>query len=317
MITSQALDPRLKIFVAGHKGLLGSALVRQLEALGSHKILVVDRKSLDLRDSEATRKYFKEARPDIVVSCAALVGGIKANMERPADFLKENLAIQSSLFNAALENGTNTLVHMGSSCVYPKGCPQPMAPHLIGTGKVEQTNLGYATAKLTGIAQCEVYSSQYGVNYFTVIPASIYGPGDNFDAESSHVMSAMIRKFVQAKKTGGSVLLWGTGKPRREFIFVDDAARAIIFLLANYRGPGPINVGPGTDVEIRELAGLIANTSGFKGTVSFDSSMPDGVFQKLLDSREITELGFQPRVGLESGIHETIAWFEKAFASEL
>ncbi len=295
-----------RIFVAGHRGLVGSALVRRLEAEGYRNLLLRTRQELDLRDPEATMRFFAEERPEYVFLAAAKVGGIHANNSQPADFLLDNLAIQNSLVQASYRTGVRKLLFLGSSCIYPKRCPQPIREEYLLTGSLEATNEAYAIAKIAGLKLCESFNRQYGTNYLAVMPTNLYGPGDNYDLETSHVLPALIRKMHEAKLRGAkTVTLWGTGTPCREFLYSDDLADACVFLMQRYDAAqlgGPINVGVGADVTIKDLARAIARVVGFEGTLDFDPSMPDGTPRKLLDVTRLTALGWRPRVDLETGL---------------
>ncbi|ACZ18259.1 GDP-L-fucose synthase family protein [Thermanaerovibrio acidaminovorans] len=305
-----AFDVPGPIFVAGHRGLVGSAVIRRLSSLGREDVITADRSELDLTDQAAVRSFMRRVRPGCVFLCAAKVGGIMANAKYPADFIGENLAIEVNVIREAFGAGVGLLLFLGSSCIYPKLCPQPIREDYLLSGPLEATNEAYAVAKIAGLKMCEAYSRQYGVSYISVMPSNLYGPGDNFHLETSHVLPAMIRKFHEAKARGAEqVVLWGTGSPRREFLHVDDLACASVFLLENYRGYEPINVGTGTDVTIAELADMVRNVVGFRGRVVWDSSKPDGTPRKLLDVSKIRSMGWSPSIGLEEGIRSTYRWF--------
>jgi len=304
------MSPGDRIFVAGHRGLVGSAIVRRLRAAGYEQLLLRTRQELDLTDTAAVRSFFDAERPDYVFLAAARVGGILANNTFPADFIRENLAIQLNVIDAAYRAGVRKLLFLGSSCIYPKYAPQPIKEEYLLTGALEPTNEAYAIAKIAGIKQCQAYHRQYGAKFISVMPTNLYGPGDNFDLETSHVLPALIRKFHEAKTTGAhEVTIWGTGKPRREFLYVDDLADACIFLMQNYDSPEIINVGTGKDISILELAHLVADVVGYSGEIVRDESKPDGTPRKLLDVSRITALGWKPKVSLREGIERTYAWY--------
>ena len=301
-----------KVYVAGHNGLVGSAICRRLES-EDVKLLTADRPELDLTDQEAVDTWFAEQRPDQVYLAAAKVGGIQANDSYPAEFLRDNLAIQTNVIHAAWKNGAKKLAFLGSSCIYPKHAPQPMSEESLLTGPLEPTNEWYAIAKIAGIKMCQAYRKQYGFDAIALMPTNLYGPGDNFDLNSSHVLPALIRKFHEAKEAGAeSVEIWGTGSPRREFLHVDDLADACVFLMAGYSSSEIINVGWGRDISIAELAALVCELVGYDGELVFDHSKPDGTPRKLLDTEKITGLGWQPSIVLDDGIAETLAWYRGA-----
>ena len=304
-----SLDPDSKIHVAGHRGMVGSAVWRRLEAAGYRNLVGRASGELDLRDREATREFFAVERPEVVVDAAARVGGIAANAASPADFLSDNLRIQVNLIDSAAEFGVKRLLFLGSSCIYPKFADQPIREESLLTGPIEPTNDAYAIAKIAGVMQVQAMRRQHGLRYISAMPTNLYGPGDNFDLETSHVLPAMIRRFHEAALTGlPSVTLWGSGSPRREFLHVDDLAAACLVLLDRYDDPAPINVGVGEDLTIRELAGMVARIVGFEGAIEWDSSRPDGTPRKLLDVSRIEALGWTPRIGLEEGIAGTWRW---------
>lgn len=298
------------IFVAGHRGLAGGAIWREFQAAGYSRIVTKTRSELDLADGPAVRKFFGEVRPDLVVLAAAKVGGIKANRDYPVEFLLQNLRIQENVIESAAACGTGKLLFLGSSCIYPKFAPQPIPESALLTGELEPTNEAYAIAKIAGIKLCQAYAREYGRNFVSAMPTNLYGPGDNFDLESSHVLPALLRKVHEAK-AGGSreVVVWGTGTPRREFLHVSDLASACRFLIENYDSPEIINVGFGSDVSIRELAEIICDVVGFGGKLHFDTSKPDGTPRKLLDCTKIQGLGWRPRVELREGIRQTYDWY--------
>jgi GDP-L-fucose synthase len=298
------------IFVAGARGLVGSALVRTLRRAGYSKILATPRAELDLRDGAATEEYFRRHRPEYVFLAAARVGGIAANSAEPAEFLADNLAIQLSVICAAHRHDVRKLLFLGSSCIYPKFAAQPIQEAALLTGPLEPTNEAYAIAKIAGIKLCQSFRRQYGRDYIAAMPTNLYGPGDNFDTESSHVLPALIRKFHEAVRAEGpEVLLWGSGAPLREFLHVDDLAAACLLLMKTYSDESIINIGSGEEVSIRQLAELVASVSGYRGAVRFDPSRPDGTPRKLIDSTRIRALGWAPSISLEEGVRSTYAWY--------
>jgi len=299
-----------KIYVAGHAGLVGSALVRSLEARGCTHIITKPRSELDLRDRGAVDAFFRVQKPNYVFMAAARVGGIMANALHPVEFLLENLEIHTHVLRAAHDHGVRKLLYLGSSCIYPKLAEQPIAEGAILTGSLEPTNRGYAIAKIAGLTLCQAYWDQYGDRFICAMPTNLYGPNDNFDLESSHVLPALIRKIHDAKVGGQpSVQLWGTGTPRREFLYVDDCAEALLFLMDHYESREIINVGTGEDLNIRELAVLVSHIVGYGGEVSFDASKPDGTPRKLLNVERIHTLGWRHHIDLEEGIGRTYDWF--------
>ncbi|KRF18685.1 GDP-L-fucose synthase family protein [Paenibacillus sp. Soil787] len=308
------MDTDSIVFVAGHRGLVGSAIVRKLKSLGYSRILTKTRNELDLTDSKQVERFFEENRPQYVFLSAAKVGGIYANSKYPADFIRENLAIQTNVIHASYRFQTKKLLFLGSSCIYPKMAPQPLLEDYLLSGKLESTNEPYAIAKIAGIKMCEAYNAQYDTNFMAVMPTNLYGPHDNFDLQHSHVLPALIRKFHQAKVSGQNhVLVWGTGMPRREFLHVDDLADACVYLMDKFdvKTIGPfVNIGTGDDLTIRELAELIGQTVGFVGDIVFDETKPDGTPRKVLDVSKINRLGWQASIGLKEGIEETYQWFQ-------
>ena len=298
------------IYVAGHRGLVGSAIVRDLSAAGYRSIITRTRSEVDLTSAPAVARFFDEARPELVVIAAAKVGGIKANSDFPVEFLLENLKIQNNLIENAARTGVRKLLFLGSSCIYPKLAPQPMHEDSLLTGPLEPTNEPYAIAKIAGIKLCQAYARQYGCNFISAMPTNLYGPGDNFDLQSSHVLPALLRKVHDARNSGAkSVPIWGTGNARRELLHVDDLARGCRLLLETYDSPEIINVASGEDITIRELAGLICEVVGFQGELAFDTSKPDGTPRKLLDVSRIRALGWEPQISLRAGIAQTYRWF--------
>ncbi len=304
------LDRSARVFVAGSRGLVGSAMCRELVREGFTDVVGPGSAELDLRERRAVLDWFAATRPDVVVLAAARVGGIKANATRPAEFLSDNLRIQVNVLDAALEQGVERLLFLGSSCIYPKFAEQPIREEALLTGPLEPTNDAYAIAKIAGVLQVQAVRRQYGLPWISAMPTNLYGPGDTFHPEYSHVLPSLIRRFHEAKESGAPrVVNWGSGRPRREFLHVDDLARACLHLLQRYDGDGPVNVGTGTDLTIRELALLVAETVGYRGTVEWDPSQPDGTPRKLLDVSRLAALGWAPRVGLREGVAQTYAWY--------
>ena len=298
------------VFVAGHRGLVGGAVVRELRGAGYERVITRTRDELDLMDMAAVRGFFEMERPARVVLAAARVGGIKANAERPVEFLLENLKIQNNVIEAAHGVGVEKLLFLGSSCIYPKFAPQPIPESALLTGELEPTNEAYAIAKIAGIKLCQAYASEYGDRYISAMPTNLYGPGDNFDLQTSHVMPALMRKVHEAKLAGApEVVIWGTGTPRREFLHVDDLARGCRFLLENYESPEIVNIGVGEDISIRELAELICDIVGYGGGLVFDSTKPDGTPRKLMDVGRINALGWRAEIPLRDGIRDTYQWY--------
>jgi GDP-L-fucose synthase len=300
-----------RIFVAGHAGLVGSAIVRRLNAAGFANLLLSSRSELDLRNQAAVDGFFSVEKPDCVFLAAARVGGIHANATAPADFIRDNLQIQTNVIDSAYRHGTRKLLFLGSSCIYPRLAPQPMREDSLLTGPLEPTNEAYAIAKIAGLKLCQAYRRQYGFRAITAMPTNIYGPGDNFSLTSSHVLPALMRKFHEAVVArADAVTVWGTGTPRREFLHVDDLAEACIFLMRHYDGETIVNVGVGEDLTIRELAALIGKVTGFGGALDFDASKPDGTPRKLLDVSFLSSLGWRARIPLEEGVKCTYEWFK-------
>jgi GDP-L-fucose synthase len=309
------LTEQARIYVAGHRGLVGSAVTRVLAKGGFKDIVVRTRAELDLTEQSAVRRFFDESRPQAVIMAAARVGGIHANNSHPAVFLRDNLLIQDNVIDAAYRSGVEKFVFLGSSCIYPKMAPQPIKEDYLLTGPLEPTNEWYAIAKIAGIKMCQAYRREFGFNAISLMPTNLYGPGDNFDLQNSHVLPALIRKFDAAKSQGDeSVEIWGTGSPRREFLHVDDLADAILYLLQNYDDEAIVNVGWGEDLTIRELAQTIMSVIGYTGTLKFDHSKPDGTPRKLLDVSRLHSLGWRPRILLKTGIESTYAWFREHVA---
>ncbi|MFH1507983.1 MAG: GDP-L-fucose synthase [Candidatus Omnitrophota bacterium] len=302
--------PESKIYIAGHKGLVGSAILRKLQSLGYSNFVYKTKNELDLERQKEVEDFFKKEKPEYVFLAAALVGGIQANNTYPADFIYDNLIIQANIIQSAYKSKVKKLLFLGSSCIYPKHTPQPIKEEYLLDGKLEPTNEPYAVAKIAGIKLCQSYNRQYKTNYISVMPTNLYGENDNFDLESSHVLPALIRKFHDAKiNRGPTVTIWGTGKPRREFLHVDDLADACVFLMKNYNDSEIINIGSGTDISIAEVAELIKGIVKYDGKIVFDNSKPDGTLQKLLDVSKINKLGWQVRIKLSAGIKMTYEWY--------
>ena len=299
-----------KIFVTGHRGLVGSAICRQLATRGYTNVLKARRDQLDLRDQRAVNTLFQSLRPEYVIHAAGTVGGIEANRSRPAEFGYDNLMIQATVLRSAWEWRVKKLLYLGSSCIYPRDCPQPIKEEYLLTGTLEPTNEAYALAKITGVKSCQYYRQQYGCNFIAAMPTNLYGPGDNFDLETSHVVPALIRKFHDAKVTGRpEVVVWGSGTPRREFMHVDDLADACLFLMDSYDGEGHINVGTDREVSICELAKLVRTVVYPEACIVYDTSKPDGAPRKLLDSSRLNNLGWRAKINLELGIFSTYEWY--------
>src|ERR1700736_426052 len=304
-----------KVFIAGHGGMVGSAITRALEARGFSNLIKRSRAQLDLAVARAVSDFFREEKPEIVIFAAAKVGGIKANNDFPVEFLIDNLRIQTNIISAAYENGARKLLFLGSSCIYPKHAPQPIPESALLTGPLESTNDAYAIAKIAGVKLCQAYAREYGANFISAMPTNLYGPNDNFDLETSHVLAALLRKAHEAKtKRARELVVWGTGTPRREFLHVDDCASACLFLLEKYDSPEVVNVGCGEDISIRELAELTCDVVGFKGALTWDKTKPDGTPRKLLDVSKLRGLGWTPTIPLREGIARTYDWFLKNVA---
>lgn len=299
-----------RVYVAGHRGLVGSALMRQLRNSGYEDIITRTSDELDLRDQQAVNRFFEQERPEFVILAAAKVGGILANDTYRAEFIRDNLQIQTNVIDAAYRNGVQRLLFLGSSCIYPRECPQPMKEEYLLTGPLEPTNEPYAIAKIAGIKMCESYNAQYDVKYLSVMPTNLYGPNDNFDPETSHVLPALIRKFDEAKQRGyNTVTLWGTGTPKREFLYVDDLAHACVFLLEKTDETQLVNIGTGEDISIRELAELIKDVVGYEGSIIHDLEKPDGTPRKLLNVSRLNELGWESKTTLRQGVKKTLSWY--------
>ena len=304
------MEKTAKIFVAGHRGLVGSAISRQLRSNGYERLLERTHAELDLTCQQAVDAFFQLEQPDCVFLAAARVGGILANNSYPADFIYQNLMMETNVIQAAHRSGVKKLLFLGSSCIYPRLCPQPIREEYLMTGPLELTNEPYAMAKLAGISLCNAYRRQYGCNFISVMPTNLYGPGDNFDLENSHVLPALLRKFHEAKENyQASVTIWGSGAPRREFLFVDDLAEACVFLMQQYNEAGIVNIGTGQDQTIAELAAMVADALRYKGELVYDRTKPDGTPQKLLDVSKISALGWQGSTDLRQGLAKTYAWF--------
>lgn len=309
-IRGEEMELTSKIYVAGHRGLVGSAIVRKLKEQGYNNIVVRTSKELDLRDKLQVDSFFEEQQPEFVFLAAAKVGGIVANNTYPADFIRDNLMIQTNVIDAAYRKGVKKLLFLGSTCIYPKFARQPMNEEALLTGELEPTNEPYAIAKIAGIKMCESYNRQYGTNYICAMPTNLYGPNDNFDLETSHVLPALIRKFHEAKlRNELYVEVWGTGAPKREFLYSDDLADAVIYLMNHYHGNQFVNVGVGKDISIKELAEKIQKVVGFEGEIKFNPSKPDGTPRKLVDVTKLNKLGWYATTSLEDGIERTYKWF--------
>lgn len=307
---STTIDRNAKVYVSGHRGMVGSAVVRRLHDAGFSNVLTATRKEVDLRDQGQVDAWFAENEPDYVVHVAGTVGGIHANRSRPADFMYDNLMIHATVLRAAWQQGVEKLLYLGSSCIYPRDCPQPIKEEYLLTGELEKTNEAYALAKIAGLKSCEAYRSQHGCRFISAMPTNLYGPNDNFDLENSHVLPALIRKFHDCRQAGGGeVTIWGSGKPKREFLHVDDLADACLFLLENYDDPMTINVGTGEDLSIAELADTVRQVVCPDAKIVYDASMPDGTPRKLLDVSRLNALGWKAKTPLSEGISATYTWF--------
>ncbi len=304
------MDSNSRIYVAGHRGLVGSAIVRRLVSAGFDDLITRSRAECDLENADAVSRLFREEAPEYVFMAAAKVGGILANATRPVDFLRSNLLMQTHLIDASHAAGVKKLLFLGSSCIYPKLAPQPITEDALLTGPLEPTNEWYAIAKIAGIKLCQAYRAQYGFHAISLMPTNLYGPGDNFDLDASHVLPALLRKFHEAKLSGArEVVMWGTGTPRREFLHVDDLADACVHLMQHYDSPDIVNVGTGEDITIRDLAELVKTVVGFEGTIVHDLSKPDGTPRKLLDVTRLHAAGWRHRIALEAGVRSTYQWF--------
>jgi GDP-L-fucose synthase len=304
------MDSGSRIFVAGHRGLAGSAIVRALNRAGYHNLILAGRESVDLRNRAAVDEFFSAGRPEYIFLAAGKVGGILANDTYPVDFLYDNLMIQSNIIDSAMRHGVTKLLFLGSSCIYPRMTPQPIREESLLTGPLEPTNEWYAIAKIAGIKMCQAYRKQHGFNAISLLPTNLYGPGDHFNREDSHVLPALLRKFTDAaERRAPQVVVWGSGSPRREFLHTDDLAEACLFLMSHYDSPEPINVGTGEDLTIRELAETLQRLTGFAGQLTWDSSKPDGTPRKLLDVTRLTALGWKARIPFEQGLRDTFRWY--------
>lgn len=304
------MDRQAKIYVAGHNGMVGSAIMRRLRSEGYTNIVVRSRTELDLLDQKAVQSFFSAERPEYVFLAAAKVGGIWANSTRPAEFIYENLMMEANIIHAAWQHDSKKLLFLGSSCIYPKLAPQPIKEEYLLTGELEETNKPYAVAKIAGIEMCQSYNRQYGTDYISVMPTNLYGSNDNFDLETSHVLPALLRKFHEAKRDNRpEVTVWGTGTPVREFLHVDDLADACVFLMKNYSGNEIVNIGCGEGITIKDLAEQIKDVVGYKGKIRFDSSKPDGTPIKVNDISRLTSLGWEPRISLAEGLRRTYRWY--------
>jgi len=306
------IEHNAKIYVAGHTGLVGSAIVRKLQEEGFSNIITRSFKDLDLRCQQNVETFFEQERPDYIFLAAAKVGGIKANWDYPAEFIYDNIAISFNIIHAAYKYGAKKLLFLGSSCIYPRSCPQPIKEEYLLTGELEKTNEPYAIAKITGIKLCQAYNRQYGTHFISVMPTNLYGPHDNFDIETSHVLPALIRKIYEAHINGDpTVTLWGSGRPYREFLYVDDLADACVFLMSHYDQTDIVNIGTGRDITIADLAHLIKDIIGYQGTFVYDTTKPDGTPRKLLNIDRVTGLGWQAKHSLKEGIKKTVEWYKK------
>ena len=310
IITTEHIRPDAAIYVAGHRGLVGSAIVRRLRQAGFHNLLLPSRDELDLCDQSAVQEWFDTRQVEYVFLVAGKVGGIMPNSTRPAEFLYDNLMIHANVIHAAHSMGVKKLLYLGSSCIYPRDCPQPIREEYLLTGRLEPTNEAYALAKIAGIKMCQTYQRQYGDNFISGMPSNLYGPHDNFDLRDAHVLPALMRKFHEARLCGASaVTVWGSGSPRREFLHVDDLAEACLFLMRHYSGESHVNIGTGVDGTIRDLAELIRAVVAPEVRIEFDSSKPDGTPRKVLDASRLATLGWRAKIDLEQGIRATYAWF--------
>jgi GDP-L-fucose synthase len=308
------VSKKSRIFIAGHRGLVGSAVSRALESRGYQNLIVRTHAELDLTQQEPVRRFFESERPDAVVMAAARVGGIHANNSRPAQFIRDNLLIQDNVIDSAQRTGVGKFAFLGSSCIYPRLAPQPIKEDYLLTGPLEPTNEWYAIAKIAGVKMCQAMRREYGFKAISLMPTNLYGPGDNFDLQDSHVLPALIRRVHEAKlRADPTLVVWGTGTPRREFLHVDDLADAVLYLLHEYDAEPIVNIGWGEDITIRELAELVVSVIDYRGELQFDASKPDGTPRKLLDVTRLTELGWRPKIGLKQGIEQTYRWFKEHF----
>ena len=311
----KGIDTSALVYVAGHRGLVGSAILRRLETAGFTDVLTATRDEVDLRDQAAVDRWLEAKRPEYVYLVAGTVGGILANSTRPAEFIYDNMMIAGNVIHGSYRQGVRKLIYLGSSCIYPRECPQPIREDYLLTSELEPTNEPYALAKIAGLKLCEAYRRQYGANFISAMPTNLYGPGDNFDLESSHVIPALIRKFHEAKLEGRrEVSIWGSGSPRREFLHVDDLADACVYLMEHYDDTGHINVGWGEDMTIRELAETVRDVVHPDAELVFDTSKPDGTPRKLIDVGRLHDLGWHPRIPFTEGLRSTYAWFEREYA---
>ena len=314
-LKNKIMQKNSKIYVAGHRGLVGSAIVRKLQNEGYENLLLRTSSEVDLRNQQAVKDFFETEKPEYVFMAAAKVGGINANNVYPADFIYDNLCIQNNVIHESYRNGVKKLLFLGSSCIYPKNAEQPIKEEYLLSGYLEPTNDAYAIAKIAGIKMCQSYHKQYGCNFISAMPTNLYGPGDNYDLKNSHVLPALLRKFHEAKLKGEpTVTVWGTGKPRREFLHADDLADACLFLMDHYDSPEIINIGVGKDISIGEMAQMIKNITGYEGAIVFDTSMPDGTFRKLLDVSKLNGLGWEAKIGFEEGVEGT---YQERFGMEV
>lgn len=308
------MDKKSKIYIAGHSGMVGSALLRILKGQGYQNLILKTFKELDLRRADKVVSFLREEAPEYVFLCAAKVGGIKANSAYPAEFIYDNIMIGANVINASYECNVKKLLYLGSSCIYPRDCPQPIKEEYLLTGKLETTNEPYAIAKIAGTKLCQSYNRQYGTNFISLMPTNLYGINDNFDPENAHVIPALIRKFHEARMRGlSSVVVWGTGAARREFLYVDDLADACLYLMDNYTSSEIINVGLGEDISIKDLVVLIKDIIGYRGDIVFDASMPDGTPRKILDINRLDNLGWHAKVKLEDGLKDTYEWYRENY----
>jgi len=314
------MGKKAKIYISGHAGMVGSAVLKLLKEKGCRNLILRTSKELDLRNQKEVERFMEKEEPEYIFLFAAKVGGIKANIEHPAEFLYDNLMIEANVIHASYKYKVKKLLYLGSSCVYPRNCPQPMKEEYLLNGKPEPTNEGYAIAKIAGLKLCEYYHKQFNSNFISLVPPNLYGPNDNFDPETSHVVAALIRKFVEAKKKNlNSIKVWGTGRARREFLYVEDLAEACIYFMNNYDAkdlPGFVNVGYGNDITIHELAAIIQEQVEYGGKIAWNTSMADGMPQKLLDAHLAKSFGWEPKTSLEEGIKKTIKWYRNEYPSE-